>query len=247
MQNHISAGSYSRLAVYERCPYAAQLAFVNKIPKPDRGPLPPHLNEWPDKRGIRIHEAIENYLKNDDCELPKEAKFFSKQFSEAKKKVKEGKAVGEDLWNFDENWKLLPNPFASNPTDWETFYKVRFRIKSDLFIKESEDNTATIVDYKTGKVQGNEVKHAEQLELYALGAFCAYPLLSSISAQIWYLDERQDKIMLFFREESVDNLLEDWTSRNNEMLLATKFPPNPSANNCRWCDYRNNNPCTVGV
>jgi hypothetical protein len=36
----IKAGSFSRLDTFETCALRAKLAFVDKIPEPDRGPPP---------------------------------------------------------------------------------------------------------------------------------------------------------------------------------------------------------------
>lgn len=41
-----------------------------------------------------------------------------------------------------------------------------------------------LIDLKTGKRDHNEIKHAEQIQLYQL-----YPGLQQVTTELWYLDE----------------------------------------------------------
>ena len=45
-----------------------------------------------------------------------------------------------------------------------------------------------VIDYKTGKRWGNEVKHAQQTQLYALGTALRYDEIQNVYTELWYLD-----------------------------------------------------------
>lgn len=64
------------------------------------------------------------------------------------------------------------------------------RIKLDALVFE-EDNSARVIDYKTGKKWGNEITHGQQCLLYAIGTFYRYPEIEAVQTELWYLDKQQ--------------------------------------------------------
>ena len=97
----IKAGSFSRIDVFETCPLRAKLAFIDKIPEPDRGPPPKSKDEWPNDRGQRIHEHADRYVKGLEADqLPEMAK-FKVEFERMRALFAEGKVLAEEMWCYD--------------------------------------------------------------------------------------------------------------------------------------------------
>ena len=234
----INAGSFSRLDVFETCKFRAKLQFVDRIPEPERPKLP-EGQEYPDKRGSRIHDECEEYVLGEGIMTEGMMKFEA-EFEKLRELQKEGKVVTEQMWCFDEDWNAFSPKVFWDPA-------IKFRIKTDATVFTS-DTEATIIDYKTGKRYGNEVKHAEQLELYAIGAFLKHEQLQKVKSELWYLDQDELADLSLTRNEGL-KLMKKWIERTNDMLGCEDFPPNPNIYNCRWCPYgpAKGGQCTVGV
>jgi len=219
----INAWSYSRLTTFEQCKLRAKLAYIDRIPEPIL-PLPPGKIEHANHRGTRIHTAAEAFVKN-DVELIPELGNFREEFFKLRELYRSGKVLVECEWAFTDKWEL---------TMWNSF-NVWVRVKLDAFIQQTKTH-GVIIDYKTGKKHGNEIKHTEQGQLYQLAAFLLYPKLNSISVEFWYTDINDITQMFYEREQGL-RFLQPFTARGNKLTTATKFPANPNIVSCRWCPY----------
>lgn len=237
--SQISAGSFSRISVFQECRQRAKYEYVDRVPKPDRGDPPAGKAEWPDLRGIRVHDECNMYIIGQHPDIPVEA---SKHFEPEMKRLRElfsgGIVVAEETWGFDRAWNVVP---------WNDWQNCAFRVKTDSSIFPSE-KTSIVIDYKTGKKFGNEVKHAEQMEVYALGTFLKYPKIEEVIVELWYFDTN-DLSTFELKRKDMKRLLLKWDSTNSEMLNTTDFPPNPNIHTCRFCPYspRGSGYCKVGV
>lgn len=121
------------------------------------------------------------------------------------------------------------------------------RMKLDAMVMHDE-TTATVIDYKTGRKFGNEVKHGEQLQLYQLAAFMRYPKLQTVYAELWYLDQDEITSQKFTRTMGL-RFREKFTKRGDALTSCEVFPPNPNKFTCKWCMYGpwNGGQCSVGV
>ena len=121
------------------------------------------------------------------------------------------------------------------------------RMKLDAMVMHDE-TMATVIDYKTGRKFGNEIKHAEQLQLYQLATFMRYPQLQTVHAELWYLDQNETTSQKFSRAMGL-RYRDKFTKRGDALTLCTDFPANPNVMTCRWCQYGpwNGGQCTVGV
>lgn len=219
----IKAWSFSRLSVFEQCKYRAKLAYVDKIPEPIR-PLPPGKNEHANDRGHRVHEAAELFVRG-GVELVPELRLFEAEFLKLRELYAEKQVKLEEEWSVDKDW---------NPTTWNSA-TAWCRIKTDAMVF-LEPSHGVVIDYKTGKRKGNEVKHAEQGQLYQLAAFMRFPELREIDVEFWYTDVDEVARTKFSRQYG----LAYWNKFNNRgtaMTTATAFPPSASIFNCRWCPY----------
>lgn len=232
----LDSWSFSKLSVFELCKYRAKLQYVDRIPEPVR-PLPPGKTEHANDRGSRIHTAAEFYVTK-DCDLVPELTNFATEFQDLKAKYKEGKVSIEGEWAMNNAW---------TPTAWNS-EDAWLRLKLDALVRITP-NEAVVVDYKTGKLKGNEIKHAEQAQLYQLVTFLRFPDIEEVHTEFWYLDQNELVSNSYTREQGIQ-FLSSFDERGRKVTNETDFPPNPNVFSCRWCPYnakRNGGPCTFGV
>jgi RecB family exonuclease len=231
----IKAWSHSRLGVFEQCPLRAKLAYIDRIPEPPR-PLPPGKSEHANDRGTRVHDAGELFVKSkQNMELIPELRAFKPEFQALRELYRQGKVSTEGEWGYDRDW---------NPIAWAD-PKVWLRMKLDAMVKISKTH-AVVIDYKTGKKFGNEVKHGEQGQLYQLGTFLRYPELQVIDVEFWYTDQDEITHMQYRREQGL-RFFRNFDTRGKAVTTATDFPAKPNIMACRWCPYNDGVTCTKGV
>lgn len=231
----INAWSYSRLSIFEQCKFRAKLAYIDKIPEPDR-PLPKGKTEHANDRGTRIHTAAELYI-GKNVELAPELAHFKSDLDSLKALYKAGKVTLEGEWAVDADWL---------PTAWNSS-NAWLRIKLDAFVRASKTH-GVVIDFKTGKKYGNEVKHAEQCQLYQLAAFLRYPELDTIDVELWYTDINEMTSFHYTRAQGM-RFFQSFDNRGYTMTSETEFPANPNMFSCQWCPYgpRGTGDCKKGV
>jgi len=227
----ITSASYSRLLDFESCRFRAYLKHVERIPDPRPSPA--------SDRGTAIHQGCEDWMRGKQPEAPKEAtKHFKDEMISLKKHFDSGIVSLEGDWGFDRNWQ---------PTDWKTAW---FRMKLDAMVRLTKTH-AVPIDYKSGRRFGNEIKHGEQLQLYAMATFIREPEVETITTELWYFDQNELATMTVTRAQGL-RCLKGFDNRARKMTEATTFPPNPNAYSCRWCPFKpetlgGTGHCTVGV
>jgi hypothetical protein len=170
-------------------------------------------------RGTELHTQAETYAKNPegDCPWPAlEANFKSMQ-------APGQYIVTEPSWGFDKDW---------HPVAYKSAWA---KIRPDLVVVA--DDKVTVIDYKSGKRHGNELKHTMQVQLYTCAAAILYPAKQYIN-ELWYLDLGQVVQGSIPAGAAMDHVRERWTRRALKMTEATDFPPKPSKGNCRYCFER---------
>jgi CRISPR/Cas system-associated exonuclease Cas4 (RecB family) len=212
---NIPTASISKLHVYESCPYRAKLAWVDKI-----------ADTQPRKaadRGTAIHQLAEDYVRGEVANLPDELRHFASEFTALRQRYQEGTVSLEGEWGFTEDWQ---------PTDYKSAW---LRVKADAVVFTS-DTTAVVIDHKTGKRYGNELKHAEQLQLYAISALIRNPQLKLVNTELWYLDQ-DDLADMPIKAVSLQKYIKVFDKRFKAMTEDTTFVPKPNINSCKWCPY----------
>ena len=224
----LRAWSFSALGVFEECPYRSYIGRVKKIPEPS-GPAA--------ERGTMIHDLAEAYVKGDGPFPSKYYKHFQSELEELRLGYANGTVEVEGEWAFTQQWQ---------PTRWiakDTWV----RIKLDAYVKQG-DGSARVIDYKSGKKIGNEIKHSQQCLLYAIAAFLRDPELEFAQTELWYVDQNDTTIKSYTRKQAL-HFLPKWHSRGVAMTTCEEFDPNPSKWNCRWCAYKEGDhpECRYGV
>lgn len=229
----ITSWSHSRIVDFEACKYRAWLKYDQKIPEPERE-LPEGKTEHANDRGTRIHGLAEDFVRKGG-KLPLELKKFETEFTQLRRLHGQGVVSLEGDWGLDPEWV---------PTEWRTAWG-RSKLDAFVFIDGHE---AVAIDYKTGKKFGNELKHAEQLRLYAVIACSRYPQIEMIHTELWYLDV-DDVTRQSMRRDQALRFKPGFHLRAEKLTTCTEFPPNPNKISCKWCRYgpKFDGPCTVGV
>lgn len=234
----LKAWSHTRLSKFETCKFSAKLAYIDKIPEPVRE-LPPGKTEHANDRGTRIHEAAEKYIKG-GVELIPELHKFKAEFEKAREYHEAKQASTEGDWGFTKEWE---------PTAWMSS-DVWCRIKCDLVVL-LDKKTAVVIDYKSGKRFGNEIKHAEQMQLYVLGTLFRWPGVDLVTTELWYVDLDEITSMTYTRDQGL-RFVKNFERRANVFIDCDDFPPNPNQFSCRYCAYKpkekgGTGHCSVGV
>ena len=229
----IKSWSHSKLGDFEKCKHLAWLKHDKRIPEPER-PLPPGKTEHANDRGSRIHDGLELYVSERSDFLPIEAeKYFGLHADMLRVFHADGMVSLEGKWGMNENWE---------PTDWHIAW---LRLKLDVCVHLGPTH-AVVIDYKSGKKFGNEVKHGEQLQLYQLVTFLRYPKLEHVTAELWYLDTGDITSTTFTRAQGL-RFKAGFQKRGMALTSCTEFPANPNRYSCKWCPYKNTEHCDVGV
>ena len=231
----IKSWSHSRLVDFEQCKLRAKLKYLDKIPEPPR-PLPPGKGEQARDRGIRVHEGAELYVRG-GVELLPELDKFEPEFKALRELFKKGKVSLEGEWAYDNQW--MPTAWASESA-W-------LRLKIDALVTMRPEHMV-LVDYKTGRRQYNEMKHAEQGQLYQLATFMRYPKVDKITVEFWYTDQDEITTVIYTRSQGM-RFLRTYSQRGSALTSCVEFPPNPTQWSCRWCPYgpKGTGHCKVGI
>lgn len=220
----IPTWSYSRLKDFGQCPLRAHLKYAQKIAEPDR-PLPPGKTEHANDRGTRIHTLAEDFVTGKIEKLPKELIYFRAEFEKLQRLYQTGAVSLEGEWGMTRDWE---------PTGWHA-KDVWQRSKLDALVYLSSVE-AVVIDYKTGKMFGNEVAHAEQGQLYQLDTFLRHPELEVVHTEFWYLDQNEIKKVRYMRSQGL-RFRKHWDDKANAMTSAIEFPAKANIFNCKWCGY----------
>jgi CRISPR/Cas system-associated exonuclease Cas4 (RecB family) len=151
---------------------------------------------------------------------------FKDEFAQLKLLYAAGKVSLEGKWGFNDEWE----PRAWNSAD------IWARIKLDAFVTITTEE-AVVVDYKTGRKVGNEIKHADQMQLYQLSAFMLYPKLEQITVELWYLDQDDTTKTTFTREQGM-RFFRNFDARARKMTDTVEFTPKPNKFVCGRCPYK---------
>ena len=212
----VAKWSFTALKNYEECAHRTKLRYVDKIIV-ESGEAA--------SRGSKIHDLAEKFTRSEISELPKELSKFQESMEWLRDQFSEGNVEVEEDWGITKDW---------TPCTWQS-KDLWGRIKLDAFVRETEES-AMVIDHKTGRKFGNEFKHNEQGMVYAIAAFERYPEINHITTEFWYLDHGE-KLTKRYTRSHAEILKQRVHRRAVMMTTATDFPPNPSKQACKWCDY----------
>ena len=224
--------SHSSLQQFQDCPYRLYLRRVKRLKEPSGEAA---------ERGSLIHDECEAFVRGERTEIPqgKKTEEFRVRFETLQDLFQKGQVHLEENWGFDVDW----NPIEDDGALYKNS-KLWCMTKLDVFVREDEQS-ARVIDHKTGRKYGNEVKHGGQAMEYAVSAFMRYPEIEHITTEFWYLDQGQESVRTYNRQEAM-LLLPRINERAIKMTSATKFPAKPSEKACKWCHFRKSGDCEYG-
>lgn len=219
----IRTWSFSTLKDFESCRYRVFLAKIIKLPRDEPGPAL--------LRGTRVHDELEKFVTGEQAELPAEAHRFEVNLNHLRDLYNTGVVEIEEDWGFTKEWESCS---WKAPDLWA-------KMKLDAIHHDGE-HSCVVIDYKTGKKVGNELKHMDQGIVYAIGAMMKYPKKHFFQVEFWYIDDGGKLIKKFTRTDLM-MILPRLEERAYSLTTASTFPPVPSRHNCRWCPYARNKSC----
>jgi hypothetical protein len=262
----IPSWSHSRVITFEQCKHKIWLAQVQKIPEPERPLPPgktEHANDRGTRihTGCELFvNGTESKL------VPEAAKHFAAEFAALRSLHAEGRVSLEGEWGMNRAWEpcgwrgdweevtghtdvtgttLIASkklPEYGKPGELRQIGKKAYlwvpawlRLKLDALVHVNEYQ-AIAIDFKSGKKFGNELKHAEQLQLYQLVTFLRYPKLEEVTTELWYLDVDELTQATFTRFQGL-RFMKSWDKRGNNLTTCQEFPPNANKWSCRYCPY----------
>jgi hypothetical protein len=224
--------SFSSAQNYDKCPKILEHRYVLKTPKDER-------DNSAAERGTAMHKELELYLESvkkparsvgggDPAVYgnpvdPQQFKFEG-QVAEIRELCELYPFTQEEMLYFDRDW---------NPVD--KFEDAWLLMAMDVFISVS-DEECIIVDWKSGKKDGNEVKHMHQGQLYALGAWKRNPNLKKFTVIFVYVDQNT-KTTATWKRGHLERIFPVWDAKGKDITSATIFKPIPNKWSCRYCDY----------
>lgn len=219
----VTAWSFSRVEMYERCPFQFKCKHIDRLPEPGSAAM---------ERGSKIHKDIADFLTG-KCPLPSSGRRFSKLLYELKAIPDEAKFI-EQQWGFTKSWR---------PTGWfgaDTW----LRVVLDAGVVY-EDNTADVIDHKTGKRYAH---NDDQVELFAAAVFQRFPAVTKVTTRLWYLDvDGDNESIAEFDKAGVRGVMDKWDARVAPLFAETMWAPRPN-DKCHWCAYAKSagGPCRFG-
>lgn len=220
----ITAWSYSRYTDYQRCPALAKYKHVLRLKEPENEAM---------ARGSEVHHQAQGAVEGTIKKLPPTLVNFREDFRE----LKAVKAVCEQQWAFNRDWKKV---------DW--FAKdcwLRIMVDVHHVVQEKvrgvlRRSVLRIIDWKTGR---QHAEHKDQRSLYALGGILVYPDIAEVEATHAYLDSGETATDRW-RGSDLEALQKMWLKNVTPMMNDRRFAPRPG-NHCRWCHFRkaNGGPC----
>lgn len=234
----IQTVSFSRAAVFQQCKYRAFLQYVQKIAEPPRS-LPPGKTEHANDRGTRLHDVGEQYVRGNIDALSPEWKHFAAEMEKMRRLFAVGNVSLEGEWGMNGDWEI---DAWNSITTW-----LRLKLDSIVFLSPTE---AVVIDYKSGKRFGNELKHHDQVLLYQLCAFLRFPDLEVVHTELWYIDQNELITQTFRRDQGL-RFKRKFDQQFKEITNCTEFPPNPNKFSCQYCPYTTGpggtGHCTKGI
>jgi CRISPR/Cas system-associated exonuclease Cas4 (RecB family) len=226
--NQLTSWSFSSLTDWEKCPRMVFYKRIEKAPEPAPDPNSPLV------RGNRMHQEIEDYItgKRDDFS---EVSYDPELLGKLREwySFTPNQMVVEDEWGLDENW---------NPVPW---MEATCRMKLDCGVLSSR--SFRVIDWKSGRKDGNEIKHTMQGQLYAIGASCMYPARTTVVVEFHYVDGTGTPLKATYTPDKIARFRATYDKRAARMLADTEFRAVPNKSNCKWCPFAINNHCPVAV
>jgi DNA helicase-2/ATP-dependent DNA helicase PcrA len=224
--------SASDIDTYRICPLKYKFARVFRIPQE------PTIHQ---RFGIVLHQVLERFHAEDDGSLARLMELFEISWrrsgfgaSDDEQQFRErAVAALERYWREDRDSEAEPVWFERSFAFRLGPHLLRGRVDR---VDRHPDGSYELIDYKTGKAKTeDELREDVQLSLYQMGARESWRLETSAQSYLYVLTGERVPV------EHSDEELERVKATVSEIaggILKQRFDPTPSAEVCRFCDYR---------
>ena len=205
--------SYSAWALYDQCPKSFEEQKIKRSCKRESSAA---LD-----RGNAIHKAIEHYIWHGEweCEVEPELPEYIKEQLDVLAFSFDDK-ITEQTWRFD--WQFMPD--EEGPI-W---------VIADYVALYNNGRNAIVIDHKTGKRWGNEVKHSQQARVLALATFAMFPQVKEVNVQFLYFDDKSmGPIKKYRRDRDLARIRNDWLKKFSDACNKEHYHTKPGW----WCKY----------
>lgn len=209
--------SFSRYDTWSKCPWRAKLQYIDHAPIPDS----PHAD-----RGTMLHEQAQDWVAGKRDDLHADLLTFETELAALKQRYQLGQVTMEHEWAWTHSF--------AKACAWDAD-DAWVRMKLDFCVSLSPTH-ALIVDLKTGKKSGNEIKHTEQGQLYTVAVMLKEPEVEVVDVEFWYSDQ-DDTTKNRYTAAQAAPLLKAWTDRGIKVTSGS-YPPRPNIFSCKYCPYR---------
>src|ERR687891_515751 len=224
--------SASDIDTYRICPLKYKFARVFRIPQE------PTIHQ---RFGIVLHQVLERFHSQGGGSLDSLMELFHASWrrsgfgdSDDELQFRErAVAALEEYWRRDQEsdseavWFERSFAFKIGP------HLLRGRVDR---VDRPPDGTYELIDYKTGRARTpSQLKDDIQLSLYQIGARESWRL--ETSAQSYFYGLTGEKVPVEHSEEELERV-KGTVAEIAGGILKQRFEPTPSAEVCRFCDYR---------
>lgn len=217
--------SFSAIRMWEECAASYKFSYIDKAPDPAGDAA---------ARGSRLHLSGELFLKGDLKveKLPVDYWRVKAHMLEYKKH----KAKAEEVWCVDKNWKMC---LEDDPN-------ILLKAVVDVHYYVAKSGVLFIVDLKTGRIYDS---HGEQLQIYAVLGLIKYPKAKLARVSGLYIDQGREDHIGSYPRKMLPLLIAHWDEKAKAVLTDEVFAPNPSVDNCKWCNFhaKKGGPCRAGI
>jgi DNA helicase II / ATP-dependent DNA helicase PcrA len=224
--------SASDLDTYRICPLKYKFARVFRIPQE------PTIHQ---RFGIVLHQVLERFHASEGGPLSRLRELFEISWrrsgfggSDDEQQFRERALEAlERYWRLDRESDAEPVWFERSFAFKLGPHLLRGRVDR---VDRHPDGTYELIDYKTGKAKSaDELSEDVQLSLYQMGARESWRL--ETSAQSYFYVLTGEKVPVEHSEEELERVRET-VAEIAGGILKQRFEPTPSADICRFCDYR---------
>lgn len=105
-------------------------------------------------------------------------------------------------------------------------------MKLDVFYRTG--SSCTTVDHKTGK--RHDIAHAQQGQLYSIGAACRFEELDEFNVKFMYVDQGVETT-LKYKRSMIERFKTTFDRRVAKLWNDTQFKPITNKWNCAYCPF----------
>jgi len=210
--------SYSKLSCYEQCPRQFKVKYVTKT-YPNESDNPYFV------KGHKIHKELDDYI-------------IAKQ-SDKKTSAKVGKIAQRGLRMIDVTFNSFDEVASEKKISVDKSFKevtwfdktTYYRSIFDMVAKR--DDSALLVDWKTGKVRDYDSKPTGQLHLGAAILLSTNPEINTVTTAYVFVEHKQSIKMTFYRKNLAESI-DAFHAAYDEVAADTEFKPKVNRN-CFFC------------